>query len=334
MTDVYDGIALSCRHLFCNDCVECYLKMGSPSNLLTFNHLYCPFKCGSSFVDSAVMGVNILRDLIVKEIQLMERASRLTQNILRKDEEYNNLMTKGKSSSYTQTDYNFDKVPIFRCTSDGCDEIFIGTHLSCGASGEILNNNPNELCLSCKNTRKCAANINKLNSQQKIKSVSTFWSGQINRSNQKQEDEDTMAVCDTDSNAILQQGELEVMQSIYPEEVTILVPAPEKAGDYCASFFVRMPLLPTIMSIDNRNGSSRSRSGKVVDEVVIDFGLTRIEKSIRRVSSEVLLVFQMSTGYPETTPLVVKLKIGNLSMLEFDTNMRRSLLEKLISTSN
>lgn len=269
---------------------------------------------------AAIIESSIFAEIIEREVQLMERSNLLIYRLMSGDSEhkYKHAGTLGKPPDRFIEDTS-EKFPVYQCLADDCDEIFIGQPMSCGAANETTDNNPNDLCPSCKSRLKYKDKSYKAKNMQKIQCMTAMWSSTTNEIKQEEE---FNSLCDTDSNASLQSCELEVMESIYPNEIDIIIPAPLKAGDQCACFSLRIPSLTTYSKNCHCLERNSSPDNKI-DHVC------NIERKMSRVTSQVRLVFHMPTGYPETASLIVKLQIGNLSMSEFDTNMKRSLLEKL-----
>lgn len=258
-----EDIILSCKHTFCETCVSCYIKIGPPSSRLTFHHIYCPFRCGTCFVDShRVIATPTLCKLVHQQLELMQRANSLAYETMIQDSDVN---VSGKSHEQLKL-IAMEKYPIFQCAV--CEDIFVGALVCCEAA-DASNPTESNLCSRCK-----SAHVEKKSvSQQPIRKKITVLSLWDRVSKGRDSDNGTVPcegrfadVCDTDDNAFAQASEIEAMISIYSEELTITTPAPDSAGMPCAAFTIIMPKLayPIVPNAPSTQQSSLKSLGNSV----------------------------------------------------------------------
>ena len=149
-------------------------------------------------------------------------------------------------------------------------------------------------------------------------------------------------LCDSDENAQTQQFELEVLQSMYayplppslppflpsvflttvlryPDLVQIIRPAPESAGQPCAAFIFHTEKI--IGDDVCATGGGTNRSGYE-------------PLHLARLHAQLAIQFSFPSGYPATARPVVHLLIGDLSLFEFDTWLRSTLIERVVQSKN
>lgn len=125
-------------------------------------------------------------------------------------------------------------------------------------------------------------------------------------STQEKAAEQSVFVCASKEIASAQSDEMEVLLSIYPNEVTVLTAAPQAENDLCGRVLVRLP--------PNHTLPSESSSATV----------------IFRIMSQLSLTFQFTSFYPEEMLPIVTIHRGDLSSTEFSDNFEREMALMLV----
>lgn len=253
---INECISLHCGHKYCMECTESYIRMGPPSARITFNHLYCPFRCGSSFSDChEVLTHPILRDLVQEQVSLLNQIELLAGQI--------QLKSSSKLSIDEANSKSWEIYSFYRCRN--CLVVFQGVKACCGdAQSE---NDSNQYCSHCENTKIEAQSSPHMPGTRKPIGLSIFKRTKFYATElTTQADKIPIDICDSDDNALAQAGELEVMTSIYNNEIVILTPPPLKAGDPCASFEMSIPAPDTNLLINCIKCTDKAKNSETLEE--------------------------------------------------------------------
>jgi hypothetical protein len=190
---------------------------------------------------------------------------------------------------------------FFLC--DNCEEIYLNEE-ACGAAGE--ESTKEYLCPPCSKfpeaIAKAAAAANEILKKDSILKKASGARGLLT--------EDQVFVCDSDENALEQAAEFEAMQAIFPEEITVLSGPPRRGGDPCTRYVIRTPTNLALSNVTRRS---------------LEHNL------LSRLCSQLSFEFVFPGGYPSTELISVTLQMGNLSLVELDTQMKKLLVSALVS---
>lgn len=296
---------LQCSHNYCIDCALNYVKLGGPTRKLTFNHLFCPFRCGCSFAsEGAAMAHQELGPLIVEQTKIMDKVNAMA---LAKFRETN----KQDLSQYTRSEIlqlAIEEASYFMC--DLCEEIYWKVE-ECGAAGSS-DAEKEYLCGSCS-----AGTTSNPRRRRQLSPAVSLWKESCQqrdalfRQNATSRVLDSVELCMSDYNASEQVSELQVLESIYPESVQVLTAPPTAAGEPCAVYVFQIP--STELTSTNSKISSEAKS------------------CLLRFMDQIRIVFKCTAGYPSVAEPVIFLQIGDLSMLEMTSTMKQMLSAALVS---
>jgi hypothetical protein len=304
-------VHLPCHHSYCIDCAVQYVQLGAPSRKLTFNHLYCPFRCGTAFQsDPTAMTHLELGATITAQTAIMEKVNDLALQHLRQSRSGAKALKELDGLSEAELRQRaMDEASFYMC--DVCEDVFWQEEV-CSASGS--QDEQEYLCAKCK---KHSLSSSKTTSRRRqISPAISLWKEQqrkvdsffgIRSSSLLFESPET---CNSEYNAAEQFSELEVLQSIYPESVEVMTPPPTAVGQPCAVYVFQIPATELMSSSQN------------AEEVII---------YLQRLQSQIRIVFKCTSGYPSVSAPVVLLQIGELSLLELTSSMKKALSDSLVS---
>jgi hypothetical protein len=287
---VEDIIKLACTHTFCQQCTLSYMDIASKSKKITFNHLFCPFRCGTCFNTASSLPIEI-SSKIETELALLRQVEEIAVNKLFEDGKLTDelIRTCKNINQYAMEQYSF-----YNCFE--CKNIF-PLKAQCGAAeDEETINNYQYYCSNC----------TKKGGERQLLSVYI----------PKQRLDDSMSsfrqdlhICDSDENAQLQSTELEVLLSIYTEELFVLSPAPQSAGEPCGSYIIH--------ATKSHMGSANDFNSKWrhLDD---------------KISSKLSFKFILPSKYPLEAKPIIRLMYSDLSFADFDIHMRESLMAKMV----
>lgn len=300
--------SLSCQHSFCEACVRACISSCSSSARKNFNGLFCPFKCGTAFNSCRSLPED-LRGLIQHDLQQMELSRGLMVNKAEEDGVVTAEVRERLSVPEKLYAFVSEKYGAYNCSKCKC--LFVMRNL-CGVAGEEEERNGGGeaaaegraqaavtyLCDKC--TIKGGARMQiRLWRPSKESSDDSFHS-LISSEGQRTFDE----MCTSIENADDQQSELDVISAVYPELIEVVNSPPSKIGDPCTLVIIRAP--------------------KVV-------GTVEFRKSnLPRVQAQMQFKIWLPSTYPSSASPFMKLVIGDLSALEFDSYMRRSVTARMV----
>jgi hypothetical protein len=108
-------------------------------------------------------------------------------------------------------------------------------------------------------------------------------------------------ICCSDDHAIAQKDEIDALLAIFPDELQVIAPPPEKGGDLCAIFILKCPK-----------------------------SFASLNSSIDRLIDQLSLKFRLPGDYPLSSTAMIELQTGSLSLLEFTSSMRSSLMSRIV----
>jgi hypothetical protein len=301
---------LACSHSYCIDCTLHYVQLGGPTRKLTFNHLFCPYRCGCSFQsDPVALTHPALGPIIEAHTCVLDTVNRLAVQRLKR------CYAEGKRNSelVDRTEAEMlqlaiDEASYFMC--DVCEDIFYMVE-ECSASGSEVETE--YLCPKCK--PQFASTTMRL---RQISPAISLWKENQHKRESLLLNQATMSSlvfenpesCNSDYNAGEQCAELEVLQSMYPEAVEVLTQPPTGTGQPCAVYLFKIP--STEMLTTTHNSS----------EVI---------KYLERCRSQIRIVFKCTAGYPSVAAPLILLQIGDLSLLELNSAVKKALSDRLVS---
>jgi hypothetical protein len=308
-----EPLSLSCEHRFCEACARASISSCSSSARKNFNGLFCPFKCGTTFNTCRSLPGD-LRGLIMHELQQLE----LYRGLVVKKAEEDGVLTAEVRERFSVAEklYAFvsEKYGAYGCSKCKC--LFVMRNI-CGAAGEEDERDARGaavadggalareaavtyLCDKC--TIKGGARMQiRLWRPSKENADDSFHS-LISSDGQRTFDEMSTSIENTEE----QQSEIDVISAVYPELIEVVNPPPSTIGDPCTLVIIRAP--------------------KVV-------GTVEFRKSnLPRVQAQMHFKIWLPSTYPSSSSPFIKLVIGDLSALEFDSYMRRSVTARMVIT--
>ena len=281
----YEGskFTLSCSHIVCHSCIKTQFEIASKTKQMLFNHLFCPFKCKSTWLTIP----NINEDIRKKTEDGLETYE-IVKQTMTNQANIDGLLTHEVLSSLNNEEeiqsFCMSKYSCYQC--ERCKKFYAVRKL-CG-DGMLVDSNEDEMCL-------CNHCILKENV---IEKVSLYRPPRRLYHPTTQSFTPPIQYVDSDDNAFLQRGELEALQAIYPDEIEIINPAPEQCGEMCAVILLKMPPIEGIAS-------------SVYDS-------KRMLLLQQRLKDQLTFEIYFSSGYPLTASPILQLGLGNLGLSEFD----------------
>jgi hypothetical protein len=296
------ALTLSCNHVFCVECARRSFEIAWRSKKKTFHHLFCPFRCGACFDTSANLPAD-LRAIVEERKVAMEQAKILTLHKAEAD----GLVTEAVRARYSDlVEFAMEKYSLYVCHT--CENLFplrsvCGPAAPAAGGGnagdeEEAPDDPDGFNYYCSNCTVVGGERERIE----------VWRDTNKKVSSTEDKEAVVFLCDSDDNAMAQQCEIEVLLSIYADEIQMLTPAPSSEGDPCASFIIKAP---RNIRYDRSTGSPLNRASD-------------------RIGQELSFEFQMTPGYPATEFPVLILNFGTLSFAELDLWMRESVRKRMV----
>lgn len=297
-------INLGCCHSYCMDCTIYYVKLGGPTRKLTFNHLYCPYRCGNSFQSCIKANRNReLRTLINDQVALMNKVHELAVKLASES-----ITDETSPSQFRELlEFGLSKFSFYIC--DHCENVFGEEEVCCAASSD--ESVKEYLCVLCKKS-----NYSNRRRGQSVSPAIAVWRDARRERNILFNQLTAMTastdpiICNSDHNAAEQTAELEVIMSMYPDDIEVLTPPPMKAGQPSAAYLFKLPVTQHVSPEEMQANPN-------------------IAKFLIRCMSQIRITFKATEGYPTLTPPQIYLQIGDLSMLEFNSHLKRALSNAL-----
>jgi hypothetical protein len=263
-----------CGHIFCLQCCNYYIKIENNNNRnISFNQIFCPFRCGTCFNSSSTLPDELL-EIVTNLLNLKEIAEKLGIKKLKED----GLMTEELIRTYPNLfNYVMDKYSFYNCDGS-CNSIFAINKL-CGISAEEdIKDDSKYYCNNClifgNNKENNKIELFKYSYNNETKDIKYLYEG-------------------NEENLLLQNIELEVLMSIYSDELKIKHPIPEKSGQYCTSFVIR---------------ASNTR------------------KKLNNLNQELLIDFSLPYNYPLDASPVIKLNLDKVTLADLSFSQRTNLI--------
>lgn len=326
--------SLPCGHTYCHNCTLTNLTI----TLLTpkkknFNGLFCSHRCGCSFLTTGPSVLQPeLRETITWGLKLRADGNKLIVEKAVEDGILNDVVrTNCRNDEKEILEWCKSKYSIYECCEKNCENYFAVRNV-CGPADDQDGNMVGEqegglYCDEC--TIKGGAR--EIISVWRPTVSSSYAPAMVNGSYlfcQELSEEDRAAaqscVCDTDDNALAQQDELQVIQAIYPDLVDVIVPSPAAAGENGAYFTVRIAN-PTMTTATNNTTSTELTTSS--SDVSAENMLLK-----ERLSSELVLHVWYPAGYPSCSPPMVRITMGNLSLVDMNIHRKNQLYERIVST--
>lgn len=289
-------LALICGHVFCLDCITQYVNIGTNSSKRSaFNHLFCPFRCGSSIDTCKDLPPNLC-EILSDEKNLIRKIGVIASETLKVDDQYPSNLTENSMElvMYALKFYSF-----YICSS--CKNVFPLKALCVAANGDGNDSDAKDIyyCQSCtrKGGQKDLISIAKPRARDASLAIQSYLLDNH--------------ICDSDENALLQQTEVEVLMSMYGEELTVMTPPPSRAGDPCAYIHIRASKLSLLHNFHVAH--------------------TKEKQNDEKIASQLSFYFILPGSYPTRAKPVIKLNVGSLSLADFDFYMRGSLMARMVN---
>lgn len=280
------AVVLGCQHEFCAACSLQCVRSGLPEHPgrpVRFNTLFCPFRCGACF-DTALGMSDSLATLVTEQVGLMRRAEVSALNKLRAE----GLFTEELQRTCVDVKrFALNTYSTYLCRD--CRAPFPVRQL-CGADDES-SNRKGLWCPKC--TKLGSANL-RVSVYVPDKKGADFPSKDFPSKEMVREG----VVCLEDVNA--QQMEVEALQAMYPDAITVLHPPPSRPGETGAILRLRCP---TPSQYDDRARC--------------------------RLASELSLRFELGKDYPSVGKVGYTVDSGTLTLAEFDHFVSASITEHL-----
>ena len=134
---------LECGHYVCQSCISQSILSARSNVKLTFGHLFCPLKCGSSIATIAITDGDI-KQLLARQLELKNEVDTLGLARVREDELLPEETPEVELKEKAGRIYNY-----YECQK--CSQVFFGGTAQCDAAGAAAQSEP-ILCGKCSNS--------------------------------------------------------------------------------------------------------------------------------------------------------------------------------------